>query len=258
MKGTPLALRLQPMARLFDNLVDAILVRLANYGRQTIPDNTEGQKYILTTDDDEIKLISALSEESYVDLKVDPLYASAAAYLRSTIPELITDVTQEEKDFAEKMRSHFLKKFTWKALKGQCTVWQSLALQMVTDRGKILHDKMGILIKLPFFYEEDVLHEHLKTNYNFLSQNSNKVVELSLVKIAKYWHGSLKIDHIWLADSDKNLYCLPIDSKNSARTCIIAAIESRKHSPIKLRADLKDSRIKELQYSLLINYQFEE
>ena len=86
MKETPLALRLQPMAQLFDNLVDAILVRLANYGRQTIPDNTEGQKYILTTDDDEIKLISALSEESYVDLKVDPLYASAAAYLRSTIP----------------------------------------------------------------------------------------------------------------------------------------------------------------------------
>jgi len=99
----------------------------------------------------------------------DPLALSCASYRlyknepqrRFTNIELVK-ATQEDRTHAQAIRSYYTQRYTMKALKGtQLTDYQKKTAEFLSGLYHLTTEEIGLLYKLPYFYEEDQLIEQV-------------------------------------------------------------------------------------------------
>ena len=99
----------------------------------------------------------------------DPLALSCASYRiykneparRFTNIEIVK-ATQEDRDQAQAIRDYYNQRYTMRALKGQqLTEYQQKTAQFLSGLHHLTNDELGLLYKLPYFYDEDCAFEQV-------------------------------------------------------------------------------------------------
>jgi hypothetical protein len=92
----------------------------------------------------------ALSIQSYLIWKSNPS--------RRWVPvDEVGRVTPEARDMAHALRTYFLHRNTMKILQGQQpTEFQNKMMGLLADTRALQQDEMGLLYRLPYFYQEDL------------------------------------------------------------------------------------------------------
>jgi hypothetical protein len=112
------------------------------------------------TDLDDAEKLSKSARASFSD---DPLALSCASYriYKNDSARRFTDLdslkaTQEDRVHAQAIRDHYNQRYTMRVLKGgQLTEYQQKAAQFLSGLHHLTTEELGLLYKLPYFYEED-------------------------------------------------------------------------------------------------------
>jgi hypothetical protein len=104
----------------------------------------------------------------------DPLALSCASYrlykeqpqFRFTNIDLVK-ATQEDRNQAQAIRDYYTQRYTMQVLKGgQLTEYQQKTAQFLSGLHHLTTEELGLLYKLPYFYEEDQTYEEFSKLYN--------------------------------------------------------------------------------------------
>jgi hypothetical protein len=113
------------------------------------------------TDLDDAEKLSQSARASFSD---DPLALSCASYriYKNDSARRFTDLdslkaTQEDRNQAQAIRSYYSNAYTMKVLKGRpLTEYQQKTAEFLSGLYHLTTDELGLLYKLPYFYEEDL------------------------------------------------------------------------------------------------------
>ena len=102
----------------------------------------------------------------------DPLALSCASYriYKNEPARRFTNIdtvkaTAEDRVHAQAIRDYYNQRYTMKALKGQTlTDYQQKAAQFLSGLYHLTTEEVGMLYKLPYFYDEDLALEHVVEN----------------------------------------------------------------------------------------------
>lgn len=132
-------------------------------------------------------------------------------------------ITQDIRDHAEVVRKYYTKKFFWTNLSNgkALSPFRQRLCYLLENRIRETKDKdVGIYFKLPWFYDEDMVHDKLKQTYKTtdLPQPDFKVqpvaIRLTFVDISKGWQAKRKVERFWFKDENNYLYGITIPDDN--------------------------------------------
>jgi hypothetical protein len=112
--------------------------------------------------------LAGTSRASFAD---DPLALSCASYrmykndpARRFVNIDTVKATQEDRNQAQAIRSHYSNAYTMKVLKGRAlTEYQQKTAEFLSGLYHLTTEELGLLYKLPYFYEEDLALDMVRT-----------------------------------------------------------------------------------------------
>ena len=167
---------------------------------------------------------------------VDPLVLSVrlkkmkaldtVMFRRLEDPEVKAELAKEDFDDAETIKNYYGKKLMWTALKDSRLSEYRKVLQHLLEHPKTTLSKKetGLIVTLPYFYEEDLVLDTLTKNY--LTENTPDVRpnlkkftrELTFVDQTSRWLNKKRFIYYWFVDDNKYVYNIQIDEGNVLRT----------------------------------------
>jgi hypothetical protein len=164
-----------------------------------------------------ITLIS--SEDEKKVFKIDPL-ACAVSLKRNNKPYGLVDnidhVSQDDFEQANIIRAYYKKKFFWKGLSSShpATQFRTLANQLleIEKDWNITEKEAGVFVKLPYFYEEDLVYDSFVTVLLTKREDYAGTAALSVTKNLHFLNKTFKWQHVkrvayWFKDEANHLYC---------------------------------------------------
>lgn len=136
-------------------------------------------------------------------------------------PRVINNITDDIKDHAEKIRKYYGKKFFWtnltntRALSG----FRSRACYLLENRIRVCKGQdIGIYYKLPYFYDEDMVYDEFKKQYNTTDvpriQLKDKIqLPLQYLKTSSSRQQKRNINRFWFTDGTY-LYNIEVANDN--------------------------------------------
>jgi hypothetical protein len=115
--------------------------------------------------------LTELSDSPRATFSDDPLALSCASYriykndpARRFVNIDTVKATQEDRNQAQAIRSHYSNVYTMKVLKGRLlTEYQQKTAEFLSGLYHLTTDELGLLYKLPYFYEEDLALDMVTT-----------------------------------------------------------------------------------------------
>ena len=115
--------------------------------------------------------LTKLSDSPRATFSDDPLALSCASYriykndpARRFVNIDTVKATQEDRNQAQAIRSHYSNVYTMKVLKGRLlTEYQQKTAEFLSGLYHLTTDELGLLYKLPYFYEEDLALDMVTT-----------------------------------------------------------------------------------------------
>jgi isocitrate/isopropylmalate dehydrogenase len=180
--------------------------------------------------------------ENLIQFKVDPLVLSCCQYRHSdpktedynptaatasisNNPDyLYTKVTQADYDLAEKIRKYYWGKIAFAKLRGsQMSKFRQDLSEFINikwDESVKISDKFaGMLYKLPYFYEHDLLlvSEVFETEYQEIKKPQESWEEVTLTYIRSLDERQKRNPSIkyWFKDEFDNKFCVSVEKMNS-------------------------------------------
>lgn len=160
-----------------------------------------------------------LTDERKTTFEVDPL-ACSVAFHRKNIGYGLSNTKEdtEEEDFlkAAKIREYYSKKYFWNSLKSNIpqSEFRSNAMRLLAmaDKWELTDKDCGFFVKLPAFYEEDIVYDKFKATLStskdlYIRKGSAQKVQKKLTYLGKTFRWQrLKRESFWFKDSDNHLY----------------------------------------------------
>lgn len=166
-------------------------------------------------------------QESKAVFKIDPLVC-AIAYKRKNrangLENEQENYTPDDVAKAAEIREYYSKKFFWENLKSNRpqTDFRSNAIRLlsITDEWQLTDRETGLFVKLPCFYEEDIIYDEFRKTlitdekfYRAKGRNDPFRVELTHLATTLRWQGS-KRRAFWFKDANNYLYSITTMDNN--------------------------------------------
>jgi hypothetical protein len=173
--------------------------------------------------------------EKDVEFKEDPLVLSVAAkdllaqhpgsYFSLEDLRVYEHVNDNHKEEAECIRKYYGRKFIWKQLESNRSIsdFRSRVCYLLENRIRTCKDRdSGIYYKLPYFYQEDMIYDEFKKQYNTTdvpkviyggSTSRKQQLTLTYLKSTTSRQQKRNLLRFWFTDS-KYLYSIEIVHDN--------------------------------------------
>lgn len=171
-------------------------------------------------------------------------------------------ITPEIVSYADLVRRHFSKKFMWAGLKSDKPVsdYRARTFHLLESRATSLTEQdKGIMVKLPWFYEEDLAYAELRENYaghpvqeDPSFYHDRRALNLTHVKTTDRWRGKVRSNIFWFKDKNNRLYNLEVEKKNILFSFLKSLLEI--NSDVKLETNIAPSPVGGLQSCKLYNF----
>lgn len=208
-------------------------------------------------------------KEDIIDFADDPLVLACSAkslseknndsfYSLDGVP-VGQNITQDIRNQAEVIRKHYAQKFFWASLNNQrLSPIRTRIMELLEGRVRSCNENdRGIYYKLPFFYEEDMIYEEFKKNYNTEKPTGHIVgkaiaTRLTYLKSSTGIQKRQKIKYFWFTNDTKNLYCIQIELGNNLLGMFEMFLESTP-TPVFITY-LKEARLDKLHFYKLYSF----
>ena len=148
------------------------------------------------TDIDNSADLAKLDRSPRATFSDDPLALSCASYriYKNDPARRFTNIdvvkaTQEDRNQAQAIRSHYSNVYTMKVLKGRAlTEYQQKTAEFLSGLYHLTTEELGLLYKLPYFYEEDLALELITTktvSAEFTLPHLSQLTEYTLTPIVE-------------------------------------------------------------------------
>ena len=200
-------------------------------------------------------------QEKPVKYEVDLL--EAACVIKSMAPsfgslssvDVAERITPEIKEQAEKIRKYYTRRWFWTSLSGDkpLSSFRQRAHYLLESRTREVMEKdLGIYVKMPWFYEEDIVYEEFKKelitkDLPHLSPGRGRSQRrLEFLKTSNSWQGKRKVTRYWFKDDNKFLYAIELEMQNPLLPFFEEAIFA--NPTCVFECDLNEQRIDRLYF----------
>jgi hypothetical protein len=174
-------------------------------------------------------------QEKEIGFKEDPLVLSVAAkdllaqnpgtYFSLEDLRVYEHVNDNHKEEAECIRKYYGRKFIWKQLESNRSIsdFRSRVCYLLENRIRTCKDRdSGIYYKLPYFYQEDMIYDEFKKQYNTTdvpkvvyggSTSRKQQLTLTYLKTSVSRQKKRNVNRFWFTDNTY-LYGIEIASDN--------------------------------------------
>jgi hypothetical protein len=180
-------------------------------------------------------IFSSTYKEKESEFKEDPLVLSVSlkdlmdqnpgSYYSLEDLRVLENVNDDIKDRAEQVRKYYGKKYFWNNLtnNGSLSDFRGRVSYLLENRIRTCKDKdAGIYYKLPYFYEEDMVYDDFKKQYNttdvprvgnIRTPNTKHQLTLTYLKTTSSRQQKRNLNRFWFTDN-KYLYNIEITNDN--------------------------------------------
>ena len=180
-------------------------------------------------------VFNATFKEKEVEFKQDPLVLAVAlkdimssnpgSYYSLEDPRVSESITDDTKTLAEQIRKYYGKKYFWSNLASNRSLsdFRGRVCYLLENRIHTCKDKdAGIYYKLPYFYDEDMIYDEFKKQYNTTDVpnvggiNTTKTkhqLTLTYLKTTSCRQQKRNLNRFWFTDN-KYLYNIEIANDN--------------------------------------------
>ena len=183
---------------------------------------------------DDLDLFTTAYKEDEKIFKEDPLALSVAlkdlmdqmpgTFYSLDDPRVSENVNDDIRTTSEKIRKYYGKKYFWSNLTNtrELSGFRSRVCYLLENRVRECKDRdVGIYYKLPYFYEEDMIYDDFKKQYNttdlprvsFGSKPAKNQLTLTHVKTTASRQRKRNINRFWFTDNTY-LYGIEVASDN--------------------------------------------
>jgi hypothetical protein len=190
------------------------------------------------------------------------LYDHAPAFLSIEESRVLDAIDQSVKDRAEAIRKFYTKQWFWTSLSSNrsMSAFRQRAHYLLESRTReVLKKDIGIYVKLPWFYEEDMIYNDfkktLKTTKDIPTVNHgrNKVeVAIKFLRTSNGWQGKRRTTKYWFKDDSDYLYCIDLEMTNPLMSMFDEAVKER--GTCKFETVIQTDRIDQLYFYKLHQY----
>ncbi len=158
----------------------------------------------------------------------DPLALSCASYriyknepARRFVNIDTVKATAEDRAHAQAIRDYYNARYTMKALRGRnLTEWQQKAAQFLSGLYRLNTDELGMLYKLPYFYEEDLAIDSIISETvtcwapenRFATEEQLTLIPLRRVLVTR--KGATDIVHYYYLDQNQHAVMIACPATN--------------------------------------------
>lgn len=175
--------------------------------------------------------------------------------------DLIKDLTPADFEQANKIIDYYSKKLMMIKLLGipLTQFKQDLSSILYSDRKELTNDKIGIIHRLPVFYEYDIAFDEFKTNFVSLANTQrhyfNKHLNNDNLNFKKYFFtGKSSNPHeYWFSDKNNELFLLAVSKTNEIKTALDFII--RKNEQLTVKCNAKFYSKDEFGFWKIINWE---
>lgn len=224
---------------------------------------------------DDFDIFNKEYKEGETEFKVDPLYLACSlknlhdngkGWFSLNSVEVNVNVSDEIKEYAEKVRDYYTKKFFWNALSNARPMsdYRHRLLNLLENRiSKCKDQDCGIYFKLPYFYEEDQVYDLFKKNYTttdvpdirYGMNASKEELELTFIKRSASKQRKRNIERFWFTDQ-KYLYQIEIEQSNPLLEMFTSLLEGKES--VKLQSYRTTDRLDQMYFYKLYNFNFKK
>ncbi len=177
---------------------------------------------------------SKTKDERITEFKEDPLVLAVSLktlqeqgvsdFWSLEDPRVLENITEEIRDTAQRIRKYYGKKYFWSNLTNnrELSGFRSRTCYLLENRIRSCKDKdAGIYYKLPYFYDEDMIYDDFKKQYNTTdiprigSKSPRDKIQLTLkyVKSTSSRQQKRNINRFWFTD-DVYLFGIEVANDN--------------------------------------------
>ena len=195
------------------------------------------QRSMNVTVDDSIDIFTSTYKEKDKVFDVDPLLLSVSlkdlmdempgTFYSLDDPRVAEHVNDDIRQQTEQIRKYYTKKFFWTNFSdnGRISEFRSRMCYLLENRIQKCKDQdVGIYYKLPYFYEEDMIYDDFKKQYNttdlprvkpskLFDKTFKENKTLKYVKTTSSRQRKRNINRFWFTDSTY-LYCIEVANDN--------------------------------------------
>lgn len=190
--------------------------------------------------------------------------AGVGQYFSLDSTESTENITQEIRDHAEKVRKYYTKKYLWLNLKDNRNIsdFRSRVCYLLENRVSECKDRdQGIYYKLPWFYDEDMIYDEFKQNYNttdlpqraYDQRRVKTRLNLTYVKSTISRQQKRKLERFWFTDQTY-LYNIEVAQDNPLLEMFRAMIEPGKQ--VMFNTLFNEERIDKMYYYKMFQFSF--
>lgn len=175
----------------------------------------------------DFEVVSAYSEKPDT-YKFDLLEAAvvlkkfAPEFMSIDDPRIVDAIDAEVKEKASAIRKYYTKRWFWNALNStKLSSFRQRAYELLeTQTRTVLKKDLGIYVKLPWFYEEDIVYEDFKKELktddipNLSPGRGKSQRRLEFLKTSNGWQGKRRTTRYWFKDDNKFLYGIELEMQN--------------------------------------------
>lgn len=171
-------------------------------------------------------------QEKEIGFKEDPLVLSVSAkdllaqnpgtYFSLEDLRVYEHVNDNHKEEAERIRKYYSRKFIWKQLESNRNIsdFRSRVCYLLENRIRTCKDRdSGIYYKLPYFFQEDMIYDEFKKQYNTTDVPRIGIIKtrpqltLTYLKTSVSRQKKRNVNRFWFTDNTY-LYSIEITSDN--------------------------------------------
>jgi len=182
---------------------------------------------------EDFNIITSPYNEKETEFKEDPLVLAVSlkdimvrnlgSYYSLDDTRVFENITDDIREQAEQIRKYYGKKYFWNNLASnrQLSGFRGRVCYLLENRIRTCKDKdAGIYYKLPYFYDEDMIYDQFKKQYNttdvprisnIRSSNIKHQLTLKYVKSTSSRQQKRNINRFWFTD---NVYLYNIEIAN--------------------------------------------
>lgn len=218
-------------------------------------------------------LFAQTYQEKETEFKEDPLvlavslkelWSRTGEYISMEDLRVLENITDEIRERAEAVRKYFTKKFFWQNLKNSnhLSDYRRRVCYLLENHVRTCKDQdIGIYFKLPWFYEEDIVYEDFKKQYNttdlprivYGNKAPKDTLKLTYLKTSFSYQRKRKVERFWFTNG-KYLYSMEIESTNPLIYMLKDKLESA--SEHTLNTFITQDRIDQMHYYKLFQFTF--
>lgn len=142
-----------------------------------------------------------------------------------TDKSLFESVTEQDKEYAAKLREYYSKKFLWWTLNEvRLSAFRQDLKNLINSDGKIFKENIiPLAYRMPEFYEYDMAFEKLSSNHNqIIKTNKRKSGEVTLNHVGTFIRNRrhMKSYEYWFTDNNDNLNMIVISKDNPLKSLL--------------------------------------